>query len=352
MPKISIVIPVYGAEKYLPRCLDSLAAQTFADWECILVDDGSPDGSGAICDRYAQADPRFVVIHQKNQGGSAARNNGVDRARGEYLAFLDNDDAYSPFLLESVLAAQQRQPEDLIVWRYSSVESELAKKCCDFSRIETKKAGQLYLQSHLYYAWNKLFRLDLVRQIKLAHIPGITYGDDVYFSMEYARHWFRLHPQGCFAVSDAPLYFYESGNENSTTFRLKPCYCKDELWLTGHVLDWFERDFAIPEEDMRLVLIHLLKTIAGGLSVDAAQPGGKALAREHLNDPVPRRLVEKARALGCYSPFLFPMAHGFSSLTARLGGWMMEDSRWYHRVYWAGWHLRRLRTGQKPPVTL
>ena len=84
----------------------------------------------------------------------------------------------------------------------------------------------------------------------------------------------------------------------------------------------------------------------------ATQPGGKALAREHLNDPVPRRLVEKARALGCYSPFLFPMAHGFSSLTARLGGWMMEDSRWYHRVYWAGWHLRRLRTGQKPPVTL
>ena len=86
--------------------------------------------------------------------------------------------------------------------------------------------------------------------------------------------------------------------------------------------------------------------------VDAAQPGGKALAREHLNDPVARRLVEKARALGCYSPFLFPMAHGFSSLTARLGGWMMDDSRWYHRVYWAGWQLRRLRTGQKPPVTL
>ena len=91
-PKVSIIVPVYNTEKYLRRCLDSIAAQTFTDWECICVDDGSPDAGGAMLDAYARRDARFRVIHQENGGVSRARNAGLDAARGEWIAFVDSDD--------------------------------------------------------------------------------------------------------------------------------------------------------------------------------------------------------------------------------------------------------------------
>lgn len=91
-PKISIIIPVYNVEKYLQYCLDSIIAQTFTDWECICVDDGSSDASGKILDEYAMNDERFVVIHQENRGVSSARNTGLDIARGEWISFIDSDD--------------------------------------------------------------------------------------------------------------------------------------------------------------------------------------------------------------------------------------------------------------------
>ena len=91
-PSISIIIPVYKAEKYLHRCVDSVLAQTFTNFELILIDDGSPDNSGAICDEYAKQDGRVKVFHQKNQGVSVARNLGIEQAKGEWIAFIDSDD--------------------------------------------------------------------------------------------------------------------------------------------------------------------------------------------------------------------------------------------------------------------
>ena len=85
LPKISIIVPVYKVEQYLRRCLDSIVSQTLTDWECILIDDGSPDKSGAICDEYAARDSRFHVIHQKNKGVSAARNTGLQSVQGTYF---------------------------------------------------------------------------------------------------------------------------------------------------------------------------------------------------------------------------------------------------------------------------
>ena len=99
-PEISIIIPVYKAEKYLRRCLDSVLSQTLSNWECILVDDGSPDQSGAICDEYAAKDSRFRVIHKPNGGVSSARNEGLDTAKGEFICFIDSDDWVGPKYLE------------------------------------------------------------------------------------------------------------------------------------------------------------------------------------------------------------------------------------------------------------
>ena len=100
MPIINIIVPVYNTETYLRRCVDSILAQTFSDYELILVDDGSTDQSGVICDEYSQKDNRVRVIHQTNQGVSAARNIGVDCSIGEYLTFVDSDDWVAERFLE------------------------------------------------------------------------------------------------------------------------------------------------------------------------------------------------------------------------------------------------------------
>ena len=107
MPGISVIVPVYKVEKYLHECVDSILAQTFRDFELILVDDGSPDNCGAICDEYAAKDSRIRVIHQENQGLSGARNSGIDVARGEYITFVDADDSIEPCLYTTAVKACQ-----------------------------------------------------------------------------------------------------------------------------------------------------------------------------------------------------------------------------------------------------
>jgi glycosyltransferase involved in cell wall biosynthesis len=92
MPVISIIVPVYKVEPYLRRCIDSILAQGFTDFECILIDDGSPDNCPTICDEYMEKDKRIVVIHQENKGVSAARNAGLNRAQGKWIGFVDSDD--------------------------------------------------------------------------------------------------------------------------------------------------------------------------------------------------------------------------------------------------------------------
>ena len=101
---ISVIVPVYNVEQYLPKCVDAILAQTYGNLEVILVDDGTPDGSGRICDEYAARDNRVQVIHKENGGLSSARNAGIDIARGEYLGFVDSDDCIAPDMYEKMLS--------------------------------------------------------------------------------------------------------------------------------------------------------------------------------------------------------------------------------------------------------
>lgn len=118
MPQISVIVPVYKVEQYLRRCLDSIVAQTFTDWECILIDDGSPDDSGKICEEYAEKDKRFRVIHQVNAGVSAARNAGLDCAKGEWITFVDSDDWIEPETYKVAICAAKLHDADTILWHY------------------------------------------------------------------------------------------------------------------------------------------------------------------------------------------------------------------------------------------
>lgn len=127
----SIIIPVYNVEDYLAECVESVWKQTFGGYEIILVDDGSTDGSGALCDDYAQKDGRIRVRHQENQGLSAARNTGLEMAVGEYILFLDSDDFYpQPNFLEGLDRAARGR--DLVLFNYARYTDRLLKKMIDF----------------------------------------------------------------------------------------------------------------------------------------------------------------------------------------------------------------------------
>lgn len=115
MPKISIIVPVYKAEKYLNRCVDSILAQTFTDFELLLIDDGSPDKSGEICDEYARKDSRVRVIHKENGGVSSARQRGLDESIGEYTIHADPDDWVEPTMLEELYNKANKEDADMVI---------------------------------------------------------------------------------------------------------------------------------------------------------------------------------------------------------------------------------------------
>ena len=125
MPKISVIVPVYKVEQYLHECVDSILAQTFTDFELILVDDGSPDNCGKICDEYAAKDSRVRVIHQENQGVSAARNAALDVAKGEFIAFIDSDDVVNVYYLEVLLSGMD-EDTDIVACPFFTFSEEPA----------------------------------------------------------------------------------------------------------------------------------------------------------------------------------------------------------------------------------
>ena len=124
MPKVSIIVPVYKAEKYLNRCIDSILAQTFIDWELLLIDDGSPDKSGEICDEYSKKDQRIKVFHKSNGGVSSARNLGLDHVKGQWITFIDADD----YIDSSFCNINEAEINDIIIKRNYIVDIDKSIK--------------------------------------------------------------------------------------------------------------------------------------------------------------------------------------------------------------------------------
>lgn len=174
-PTVSVVVPVYRVEKYLDKCIGSICAQTFEDFELILVDDGSPDNCPALCDAWAQKDSRIRVIHQKNGGLSAARNTGIEAALGQYLLFIDSDDYIEPDMLRQLVCAAQRSGAQMTLCslRY---EDELGIPFLypDFSGIQDAildrdafwKGYYSSLSTYYVVAWNKLYRRELFASLR------------------------------------------------------------------------------------------------------------------------------------------------------------------------------------------
>lgn len=188
-PVISVIVPVYNAENYLNRCVDSLLSQTFADYELILVNDGSKDSSGVICDSYAAKDNRVRVFHKANGGVSSARNIGLDNARGEWIVFCDSDDYVSERYLENLISGADDENIDL-VFNYAVVHNigEIEKENYPEKLINLAEISDLFLNNDLAWhtsTWSKLFKRDLIERLKLRYITDIHIGEDAIFLFTY-----------------------------------------------------------------------------------------------------------------------------------------------------------------------
>ena len=181
MPKASVIVPVYKVEEYLEKCVQSILAQTERDFELILVDDGSPDRCGALCDSLAQTDPRIRVIHQENQGLGGARNTGIREARGDWLLLVDSDDWIEPKILEKAMEAGLREEADLVMFAFRTVD-EQGRELGVFREDMPKERG-IGLQEHKEAlltapcAWNKLYRRGFFQGTGLAYPPRVWYED-------------------------------------------------------------------------------------------------------------------------------------------------------------------------------
>lgn len=231
-PKISIIVPVYNAEKYLCQCLDSILNQSFKDFELLLIDDGSKDGSGRICDEYAEKDKRISVWHQENQGVSVARNVGLEHAQGEWIYFPDSDDIVMIDAFSMMMSIIEE--DTYYVMCGYMVYNETGE--CTYSisaqhqKIIDKDAALMEMfapTDYRYngYLWNKLFKASIIKENNLSFVRGIKFNEDRLFNVSYL-----CHIKGKVAYTTTPIYKYIERTTSamaSLTQRFNPDFITD-----------------------------------------------------------------------------------------------------------------------------
>lgn len=203
---VSIIVPIYNAEKYLDSCIQSVLRQTYTNWELILIDDGSTDKSGRIAEEYGFADERITVFHQKNLGVSLARNQGIDEATGNYVVFLDADDELIEDCLAKTVNIAEETNADVVAGR-SCENQELFQDRIIWTGAEALENS---LKDHLftYSAWAKLIRREFIGKTRFT--PDIRINEDSYFVFQL------LCKQNVFVLTNDVIYFYRANSESSS----------------------------------------------------------------------------------------------------------------------------------------
>lgn len=229
-PTVSIIVPVYNAENSIKRCVDSILGQEFTDFELLLVNDGSTDASGAICDEYAAADPRVRVIHKENTGVSDTRNIAIGLATGTYLQFLDSDDWITADATKLLVRTATEYNCDLVIADFYRVIGERVshKGSIEEQKLMSKEEFAEEMMKNpadFYYGvlWNKLYRRELVEAHGLRMDTSVSWCEDFLFNLEYI-----LHAEIFYALQ-APIYYYvktkgslvSQGNSISRTIKMK-----------------------------------------------------------------------------------------------------------------------------------
>ena len=285
-PMVSIIVPIYNAEQYLRRCVDSILNQEYTDFELLLVNDGSKDASGDICEEYGDRDPRVIVIQKENTGVSDSRNRALDRARGKYLQFLDSDDWITPDATRLFVRAAEEYGCDMVISDFYRVVGERLSPKGDIEEegVLTREEFAAHMMENpadFYYGvlWNKLYRRDIVEEHNLRMDTDINWCEDFMFNLEYIRYakvFYALH---------APIYYYvkrkgslaSQGINISKTVKMKLNVFEYYNNFYKHVLE--EEDY----EKNRLQVYRFFIDAAGdGTVPPSILPGSKKLGDERV----------------------------------------------------------------------
>ena len=285
-PMVSIIVPIYNAENYLRRCVDSILNQEYTDFELLLVNDGSTDASGDICEEYGDRDPRVIVIQKENTGVSDSRNRALDRARGKYLQFLDSDDWITPDATRLFVRAAEEHGCDMVISDFYRVVGERLSTKGDIEEegVLTREEFAAHMMENpadFYYGvlWNKLYRRDIVEEHNLRMDTDINWCEDFMFNLEYIRYakvFYALH---------APIYYYvkrkgslaSQGINISKTVKMKLNVFEYYNNFYKHVLE--EEDY----EKNRLQVYRFFIDAAGdGTVPPSILPGSKKLGDERV----------------------------------------------------------------------
>jgi len=254
---VSICVPIFNTEQYLVRCIDSLLAQTYRDIEIVLVDDGSTDRSGSICDAYARQDPRVTVVHQSNAGEAGARNTGLRAATGKYVMFIDSDDEYLPNAVQLLVGAMEDDGVDLAIGGYIEKRGDEQHFATGHQRSYTVDEFALaYLSSDCPYGVPyigstinaKLFRKSIIDAHALRYDERFVIGNDAVFICAYLQHTNRIYDVF------APIYIYYKFQPEERVQGMA-WYYPDGFFLFAYVADRMIR-LAHPDSDAYQKLIE------------------------------------------------------------------------------------------------
>lgn len=212
MIAISIIIPVFNAEKYLSQCIDSIIAQTYTDWELLLVDDGSTDGSGDLCDSYKKNDERIRVFHKANGGVSSSRNMGLDNAKGEYITFADSDDWLEPHAFQTYMDAFANYDIDVVrTGFYHEHENGVSEKTCISKNIICHNTwdmfGETERSQYYSFVWNTC--------IKRSCIGKLRFNEEICWLEDHTFIYQCYMNCKSMAILNVPTYHYVRRDENS-----------------------------------------------------------------------------------------------------------------------------------------
>lgn len=275
MDKVSIIVPVYRVEEYLERCVNSLLAQTYTNLEILLVDDGSPDRSGVICDDFAAQDDRIVVLHQENQGVSAARNRALDVMSGEWVCFCDGDDWYAPQFVEDMLSCAAENQADYILCDYYVVgDKGPALRAHSTAGLFTGCGAKLAVACGSPYSWTRMIRRELVEKTGIRYPVGFGRSEELPVIPALAAYADKI------GVVDKPLYYYFQRSDHSSA--------------SNAALDGYEENFqqllgllekavgAGYERELEYLAIYAL--FYGGILVRCKQRASSAELRAKLRE--------------------------------------------------------------------
>lgn len=341
-PAVCVIVPVYGAERTLDRCVQSILTQPVdGGLCCVLVDDGSPDRCGAICDAWAARDPRVRVVHKEDGGVSSARNAGLALAEADYVVFLDSDDALRPGALQAALTAQAADPDAFVLWHYTTDEADPASVTAGAAPRGQQALARLWLDCLLAMPWNKLYRADLARELRFDE--QYTLGEDLQYVLDYIALLGQRQPRFRYAVLHSALTFYDCSQSGTLSTRYHGDYC--EIWPRHFAkLNAACDAAACPAADLAPLHRAQLRVFAEG-AVDILRrdplpgPQRRRKAAAALRHPWLRDLLRRMRAERCISPYYLPCLWRCLPLLAAAEASARSGSPLYGRLDWLGYYL-------------